>query len=107
MLDRPGYAVVTRRTSSLEALEVLRARPDRFDLVIAHMAMPHMAGDRLAKERRDMRPDIPVILCTGHRERINEERAMARGIRASVMKPGIRREIAETVRKVLDGKKGR
>jgi len=106
VLERLGYDLVTR-SSSLDTLEVFRARPERFHLVITDMAMPHMAGDRLAKERTGMRRDIAVILCTWHRERINEERAMAMGIRASVMKPGMRREIAETVRKVLDGKRGK
>ncbi|MDY6952812.1 MAG: response regulator, partial [Thermodesulfobacteriota bacterium] len=72
--------------------------------VITDMAMPLMAGDRLAKNLIEIRPDIPVILCTGHSERINEERAMAMGIRAFVMKPIVKREIAMTVRKVLDGR---
>ncbi|MDY6950096.1 MAG: PAS domain S-box protein [Thermodesulfobacteriota bacterium] len=103
VLERLGYEVLAT-SSSLEALEVFRAGPDRFDLVITDMAMPLMAGDRLAKNLIEIRPDIPVILCTGHSERINEERAMAMGIRAFVMKPVVKREIAMTVRKVLDGR---
>jgi len=103
MLERLGYAVVTRM-SSLEALEAFRAQPDKFDLVITDMTMPHMTGDKLAKEVIRIRPDIPIILCTGHSDRIDELRAKAMGIRAFVMKPFLKRDIATTVREVLDEK---
>ena len=102
-LESLGYKV-TARTSSLEALELFRAKPDRFDLVITDMTMPNMAGDDLAQELMNISPDTPVILCTGYSERINREQAIAMGIRAFVSKPVLRKEIANIIRKVLDDK---
>ncbi|MBW2168987.1 MAG: response regulator, partial [Deltaproteobacteria bacterium] len=103
MLERLGYEVTTR-TSSIEALELFKAKPDRFDLVITDMTMPHMTGERLARELMKIRPDIPIILCTGFSERISEEKAKGMGIKAFVMKPLVMRDLANTVRKVLDNK---
>ena len=76
--------------------------PNRFDLVITDMTMPHMTGDKLARELMRVRPDIPVILCTGHSRLVSEEKAKDIGIRAFVMKPLVMRSLAETVRNVLD-----
>ncbi|MDY6950756.1 MAG: PAS domain S-box protein [Thermodesulfobacteriota bacterium] len=101
MLKRMGYDVVTAR-GSLEALDVFRNGPDRFDLVITDMTMPHMTGDRLAEELMRIRPDIRVVLCTGHSERINEEKARAMGICDFLLKPILRSEVAKTIRRVLD-----
>ncbi|MDY6954161.1 MAG: ATP-binding protein, partial [Thermodesulfobacteriota bacterium] len=102
MLEHLGYQVVAK-TSSLEALEAFMSQPDQFDLVITDMTMPGMTGDALAGKLMRIRPDIPVILCTGYSDRISEGRAKAMGIRAFVMKPVVKREIAETIREVLDG----
>jgi len=101
MLESLGYTVVTR-TSSIEALELFRAQPDKFDLVITDMTIPNMTGDELAKELMGIRPDLPIILCTGFSELINEHKAKAMGIRAFVMKPIVQREMAKAVRKALD-----
>jgi DNA-binding NtrC family response regulator len=103
MLERLGYEVV-KKQSSTEALELFRAEADRFDLVITDMTMPHMTGDKLAQELMKIRPDIPVILCTGHSRLVSEEKAKEIGIKAFVMKPLVMRNLAETVRKVLDEK---
>jgi CheY-like chemotaxis protein len=101
MLTRLGYDVVAR-ISSLDALELFKAEPDRFDLVITDMAMPHMAGDRFAHELLKIRPDISIILCTGYSERVDEVRSKELGIKAYVMKPLVMSVIAQTIRKVLD-----
>ncbi|MDY6989464.1 MAG: PAS domain S-box protein [Thermodesulfobacteriota bacterium] len=103
-LKRLGYEVTTR-TSSIEALELYKAKPDAFDLVITDMTMPHMTGDRLASEMMKVRPDIPVILCTGYSTQISKEKAKGLGIRGFAMKPIVTRELAEMVRRALDGKK--
>ena len=100
MLEQLGYEVVSKQ-SSIEALELFRAEPDRFDLVITDMTMPHMTGDNLARELMKIRPDIPIILCTGHSRLISEEKAKEIGIRAFVMKPILKRAMAETVTKAL------
>jgi signal transduction histidine kinase len=101
MLGRLGYEVVTRQ-SSIEALALFRAEPDRFDLVITDMTMPHMTGDKLVRELLKIRPDMPIILCTGHSKTVSKEKAKEMGVKAFVMKPILRRTIAETVREALD-----
>ena len=96
-----GYNVTTR-INSIEALELFKTQPDTFDLVITDLTMPNMTGDELAKKLMAIRPDIPVILCTGFSTRITEEKAKNMGIKAFILKPLIRKDIAETIRKVLD-----
>lgn len=103
MLEPLGYGVVTK-TNSLEALEVFKAQPDQFALVITDQTMPHMTGADLAKELMCIRPDIPIILCTGFSEIINADEAKALGIREFVMKPFTTSEITETMRRVLESK---
>ncbi len=93
---------ITVKTSSTAALELFRSKPDRFDLVITDMTMPDLAGDALSLEIMAIRPDIPIILCTGFSPLIDEEKALGMGIRAFVTKPILRREIAEVIRRVLD-----
>jgi PAS domain S-box-containing protein len=102
ILKRLGYQVDVR-TSSLEALEVFRAKPDEYDLVITDLTMPNMTGDRLAREILAVRSDIPIILSTGFSQVVTRERAKSMGIKELVMKPLTVRNLAETVRKVLDG----
>jgi len=101
MLERLAYTVVGT-TSSTEALKLFQTQPNRFDLVITDMAMPEMAGDRLARELWSLRPDIPVILCTGHSDRIDAERAAKLGIAGYYMKPLEMKTLATEVRNVLD-----
>jgi PAS domain S-box-containing protein len=101
ILGRLGYEVVTN-TSPLEALEAFRARPDRFDLVITDMTMPNMTGDILAAKLKHIRPDIPVILCTGFSERITKENAELLTIEEYLMKPLLKKDMAEAVRRALD-----
>jgi CheY-like chemotaxis protein/anti-sigma regulatory factor (Ser/Thr protein kinase) len=103
ILESLGYEVVTR-TSSIEALELFKAQSDKFDLVITDLTMPKMTGDELAVKLLRIKPDIPIVLCTGFSAMIDEEKAKAMGMRAFVFKPILIRDIAETIRKVLDGK---
>ena len=101
MLLKLGYQVSTR-TSSIEAIEAFKANPQRFDLVISDMTMPNMSGDMLAKALLKIRPDIPIIICTGFSEQISEQKTDEIGIRGFLMKPLTIRELAHTVRRVLD-----
>jgi DNA-binding NarL/FixJ family response regulator len=66
------------------------------------MAMPHITGDRLARKIKKIRPDMPVILCTGFSEKINVGRASALNIDGFLMKPFSQVQLANTVRSVLD-----
>jgi len=101
ILESLGYDVVARN-SSIEALELFKENKDRFDLVITDMTMPHMTGEKLAEKLMQIRPDIPVALCTGFSFMIDEQKALDMGIRAFISKPILKREIAEAIRKVLD-----
>jgi len=101
MLERSGYEAVGK-TSCSEALNVFKEHPERFDLVITDMAMPEMAGDQLAQELIQVRPNIPIILFTGHSDRMDENRARALGIKAFGMKPLGKEDLTKTVQKVLD-----
>ncbi len=104
MLKRLGY-LVTSRTSSLEALEAFRAKPDKFDLIITDMAMPNMPGDKLSAELTKIRPDIPILLCTGFSETMSEEKAASIGIKGFLLKPIVMRDLAQKMRDVLDENK--
>ncbi len=101
LLENIGYTVVSR-VSSLEALELFKSQPEQFDLVITDLTMPQMTGDKLAKELIAIRPDIPIILCSGYSTQITEEAAEKIGIKAILMKPIIIKEMANLVRNVLD-----
>jgi signal transduction histidine kinase/ActR/RegA family two-component response regulator len=101
VLQRLGYRI-TIRTESVAALEAFKANPDDFDLIIADMAMPNLTGIQLAGEMKKIRPDIPVIIFTGCSAQINEERCKSLDIQGYAVKPLVKREIADTIRKVLD-----
>lgn len=98
-----GYRVITR-TSSLEALELFQKHPEQFDLVITDIIMPGMTGDRLALEMLKIRPDIPIVLCTGYSEHMTEEKAKELGIREFIMKPFEIEDLARTIRQAMDRK---
>lgn len=101
VLSRNGYTVQTL-TSSTKALEIFRANPAAFDLLLTDMTMPDLTGDTLALAIRQLRPDIPIILCTGYSSRIDEEQARKMGVQAFLMKPVNLKELETTVRQLLD-----
>jgi CheY-like chemotaxis protein len=101
LLEELGYQVETR-SSPIEALEAFRANPQKFDLVITDLTMPQMSGLNLARKIMEIRPGMPIIICTGFSEQTNEQAAGAIGIRAFLFKPLVMRDIAGAVRKVLD-----
>ncbi len=105
ILSSLGYHI-TAKTDSLEASKIFRSNPDQFDLVITDMTMPKMTGRDLAIQIMRIRPNIPVLLCTGYSDQINEEKARALGIREIVTKPFSRARMARIVRDVLDGLEG-
>ncbi|MFH1950909.1 MAG: PAS domain S-box protein [Pseudomonadota bacterium] len=100
-LERLGYDVKST-TKPEEALEWFKADPDQFDVIITDMTMPRMTGDRLAAEVLKIRPDMPVIICTGYSERMSAKKAEALGIRKYIEKPIDLRNLASALREVLD-----
>ena len=101
MLQRLGYRV-TVHNSATDALMKFRANPEAFDLVVSDMNMPNMTGEQFARKLMAIRPNIPVIICTGFSERIDKEKAHAIGIKGFLMKPVVKSEMAQMIRKVLD-----
>ncbi|WP_289020978.1 PAS domain S-box protein [Desulfobacter postgatei] len=101
MLKRSGYEVIGK-TSSASALKTFKETPEQFDLVISDIAMPEMSGDQLAQAIKQVRPETPVILCTGHSNRMDENKVKIMGIEAFITKPFQKQDIANTVRNVLD-----
>jgi len=102
-LERLGYQVKST-TKPVEALEWFKANPDQFDVIITDMAMPRMTGDRLAAEVLKIRPHMPVIICTGYSERMSAKKAAALGVRKYIEKPIELRNLASSIREVLEGK---
>ena len=103
LLERLGYQIVSC-SSSLESLEIFRATPDKFDLVITDMTMPNMSGDKLAGEMIKLRPEISILLCTGFSERIPKQTALANGIKGFLMKPIVKADLSKKIREILDEK---
>ncbi len=103
MLGHFGYQITTK-TCSEEALTLFCSEPNRFDLVITDQTMPKITGIELTRKVRELRPDIPVILCTGFSELITEEKLKALGVKEYIMKPIHCKEMAGIIRSVLDEK---
>ena len=101
MLKALGYQV-TALTSSLEVLECFRSQPFAYDVVLTDMTMPGLTGRDLARELLAIRPEIPIIMCSGFTEFINQEEAREAGIREFIMKPYATCSLAKTIRKALE-----
>lgn len=102
-LERLGYHV-KGETDAEAALNLFREAPDQFDLVITDLTMPKMTGEQLTQAIHEVRPDVPIILCTGFSEKTNPETAESLGIAAYLEKPHDSHDLAMTVRKTLDNK---
>jgi CheY-like chemotaxis protein len=100
VLEQLGYTVVAT-TDSMEALKLFQEDPQAFDLVITDQTMPRLTGIKLAEELLLIRPDVPIILCTGFSETVDANGAKAIGIRQFLMKPFSIAEISETLRRAL------
>jgi CheY-like chemotaxis protein len=103
MLERLGYRV-TKKTDARDAFEAFRSNPRSFDVVLTDYTMPHLTGIELARKILEIRPEMPIILCTGYSEKAAEEAAeKAENIRCA-MKPLDGKQLAELVRSSLDEK---
>lgn len=103
MLERLGYEVVAK-SSSVEALAVFQAQPESFDLIIADQTMPHITGVALAHEISRIRPDLPIILCTGMVD-VQKLDKKAAGITEILTKPVTIAKLAQVVRQTLDNQR--
>jgi CheY-like chemotaxis protein len=99
MLESLEYHVVVSQ-SSLEALQIFQQTPERFAVVITDQTMPQMTGEVLTHALRRIRPDIPIILCTGFSHTIDADRAQAAGINAFLMKPLLAHDLGAAIQRV-------
>lgn len=100
-LDKRGYST-DLYTSSVEALDAFQAAPYQFDLVVTDMNMPKLTGMEIANRMMAIRPDIPIILCTGFSENITREQALALGLKEMLYKPVLTKNLLAAVRSALD-----
>ncbi len=100
-LEKMGYSVSTG-INGIEALDLFQDESNKFDLVITDMTMPKMTGDVLATKLRAIKPDIPIIICTGYSKKMSNELATEIGINAICYKPLSLKDLAKTIRKVLN-----
>ncbi len=100
MLKSMGYnAVVTNR--STQALEIFKQDPDKYDVLITDQVMPELTGAELTQQILDIRPDLPIILCTGFSESLTAEKAAEIGIREIIMKPIEMSELSRSINRVI------
>jgi len=104
MLEDLGYLVFSV-TDPGNALELVRSDPSKFDLLITDLTMPAMTGEELAREVSKIRPDMPVILCSGFSKSLSDRSLARMGFDFILNKPIIFKDLANTVRSTLDGKK--
>ena len=101
MLTRLGYRVTTSE-DSIKALEIFRAQPEAFAVVITDMSMPKMSGVELTRAILAIRPDIPVIVCTGYSAGLTRENALSFGVHDILMKPISMQALATCIRQAID-----
>jgi len=85
------------------ALAAFRADPADYDLVLTDQTMPRLPGHELARKILSLRPEVPVILCTGYSALVSQRQAEELGVAAFLLKPLSRVELARRVRRALDG----
>jgi len=103
MLESLGYYPVVRMNAA-DAWQAFKIAPQQFHLLITDLTMPGMSGETLAQECQRLRPDLPVILCTGSDQTLSAEKARAHGVTEYVLKPLLLHDLAHLIRRVLDGR---
>lgn len=100
-LEKFGYIVIGE-TDALHAMELFKSDPEHFDIIITDMTMPKICGDELARKIKKIKPDIPIVLCTGFSEKIDVQKTADMGLAGFLMKPVDSKRLAIEIRKVLD-----
>ncbi len=101
MLKRLGHQVAAA-SNATEALELFSSDTESYDLVITDISLPDMTGIELAREIIKIRPNTPVIACSGHEPSSIHEESSSAGIRAYIKKPYSKQEVADKINRVLD-----
>ncbi|HHX28899.1 MAG TPA: response regulator, partial [Firmicutes bacterium] len=103
LLERLGYHV-TIANGSLEGLELFRATPDAFDVVITDQTMPKMTGTQLARAIKQLRPKVPIVLSSGYSETLTDDEIRDSGIITMIEKPFTLNDMARAVRAALENR---
>ncbi len=101
MLEHYGYNV-TISINPLKALELFRQEPEQFDMVVTDLTMPNMTGDKMVAEMIKIKPDLSVIVCSGHSDLIGSDITDQKGIKAFMAKPVRMIDLNNKVREVFD-----
>ncbi|MBU0680270.1 MAG: response regulator [Proteobacteria bacterium] len=99
-LEYLGYDV-TACNSGAEAVAVFKNNPDTFDLILTDQTMPHMLGTEMIREILEIRPEMPVILCSGYSSNVSEETSKDFGIKIYLEKPVDFEVLSQSIRKAL------
>lgn len=100
ILRKLGYGVQAEM-NPIKAIEEFESNPDNFDLVITDMTMPQMDGAEFSRRLKQIKPSLPIIICTGHSSTLDNQKAMDMGISAYAVKPVSMIEIAKKIQEVL------
>ncbi|MBU1701889.1 MAG: response regulator [Candidatus Eisenbacteria bacterium] len=102
-LEKSGYDVTVFEDSRL-ALEAFRKDPDEYDILVTDQTMPGLVGSDLAKAVLEIRPGLPVILCSGYSKAISEDMADSMGIKGYLFKPVSREVLSNTIRQIFEAR---
>jgi len=100
LLKRLGYHV-TSMVNSKDAFSLFASQPEQFDIIITDLTMPGLTGVQLSRKIIELRPDIPIIMCTGFSDKNNHALLEQKGVKKILMKPIVMSDLALTVKKVL------
>ena len=101
MLEQLGYKVRSFEGAG-EAVSAFSENPRSVDLIITDLSMPNMTGIEMARQLIEIRPDIPIIVCTGFSESMTTAKSQPLGVKAILTKPVLRVDLARAVRSLLD-----
>ena len=101
-LQKLGYKTICF-SASLDALEYVQDHSGEIDMVVTDMTIPYLTGAKLSQKMLHVRPDLPIIICTGYSEVLDAETAYKVGIKSYILKPVIISELATKMRIIFDG----
>ena len=100
-LVRMGYSAAVC-THPQDALELFTQTPERFDAVIVDELMPELRGTQLTMQLLKMKDDLPVLLMTGHGDKITVDEVRQSGVRATLIKPVLRERLELALTRILE-----
>ncbi len=93
---------VTIENSSMKAFEMFKSNPEKYKLLITDMTMPELTGQQLSQKIKKIKPDLPIILCTGFSKYITDDKLKDESIDFYCKKPLSQKDLAYVVSQALD-----